>query len=221
MKKLLGLFLVGLSISSFVFAQTKTFYINSSKKSCTGLVPMTCLQYKNDPGEDWKLLYQPIEGFNFEEGYLYTLQVKAKKVKNPPADASSVRYIIKKEVSKQKDENMNAANTRSVEGKWVIAEIKVDGKLADVSGKAWEMAFRPAENAMNAKICNSMGGGFTLEGDKIKFGPVRSTKMMCPEIKYEDAFGKAVMEVDNFGFEKNKMFLKKGSETLMVLYMPI
>lgn len=221
MKKMLGLLFVGLSISSFVFAQTKTFYINSSKKSCTGVAPMTCLQYKNDPAEEWKLLYQPIEGFNFEEGNFYTLKVKTKKVKNPPADASSLRYILKREVSKQKDENMSTANSRSIEGKWVVAEIKVDGKLADVSGKAWEMEFRPTENAMNAKICNSMGGGFTLDGDKIKFGPMRSTRMMCPDIKYEDAFGKAVKDVDNYSFERNKMFLKRGSETMIVLYTPI
>jgi heat shock protein HslJ len=221
MKKMLGLIFMGLSVSPTLFAQTKTMYINSSKKSCTGVAPMTCLQYKNEPAENWKLLYQPIEGFNYQEGYLYTLRVKAKKVKNPPADAGNLRYILKKEVSKQKDENMVAATTRSLEGKWVIAEIMMDGKLADVSGKAWEMEFRTGESAVGVGICNRMGGGYTLDGSKIKFGPMRSTKMMCPDIKYEDAFGKAVMEVDNFSFEKNRMFLKKGNETVIVLYMPV
>lgn len=221
MKKMLGLFLVGLSFSTLSNAQSKTFYINSLAKGCTGVAPMTCLQYKNEPSEDWKLLYQPIEGFTFEEGNLYTLKVKTKKVKNPPADGSSVRYILKKVVSKQRNENMETEMAGSVEGKWVIAEIMMDGKLANVSGKAWEMEFRTNENAVGIGICNRMGGGYTLDGSKIKFGPMRSTKMMCEDIRYEDAFGKAVMEVDNYRFERNKMFLKKGNETLIVLYMPI
>jgi heat shock protein HslJ len=221
MKKITVLVLVLLWVGAIAIAQTKTFYINSTRKDCTGVGPMKCLQYKNSPNEDWKLMYQPIEGFTFEEGFLYTLKVKTRQVKNPPADGSSISYKLKKEISKQKDNNMEAQVDRSLEGKWVIASIMTEGQLADVSGKAWEMEFRTGEKAVGVGICNRIGGGYTIDGNKIKFGPMRSTKMMCPDIKFEGAFGKAIIEVDNYSFDKNRMMLKKGDETLIELYMPI
>lgn len=47
-------------------------------------------------GEQWKYLYDPIEGFDYEPGYIYELKVRKKEVKNPPADGSFIRYILVK-----------------------------------------------------------------------------------------------------------------------------
>lgn len=33
--------------------------------------------------------------------------------------------------------------------------------------------------------CNAMSGGFTLEGDRIRIGPVTTTRMACPELLRE------------------------------------
>nr|MCU0403737.1 META domain-containing protein [Chitinophagaceae bacterium] len=62
---------------------------------------------------------------------------------------------------------------------------------------------------------------YNIEGNQIKFGNMFSTKMMCPDMEYESAFGKAMMQVDNFSFEKNRMLLKKGDEILLVLSIPV
>jgi heat shock protein HslJ len=106
-------------------------------------------------------------------------------------------------------------------GKWLITSVLQEGKLTDVSAKAWEVDFKKAEGEVGAKICNSMGGKYTVTGSKIKFGAMRSTKMMCPDIDYETAIGKAFADSDNFEFDKNRMFLKKGAKVLMTLTMPI
>jgi len=50
--------------------------------------------------QNWEFLYSGIEGFEFENGYLYELSVRKKKVNNPPADGSSIRYILKEIISK-------------------------------------------------------------------------------------------------------------------------
>jgi heat shock protein HslJ len=110
---------------------------------------------------------------------------------------------------------------KSPEGKWIISFLLMEGKLSDISGKAYELEFRMAEGQMGAKMCNSMGGNFTIDGKKMSFGPMRSTKMMCPDFDYETAFGQAIMQVDNFSFEKNRMMVKKGNEILLVLSMPV
>jgi heat shock protein HslJ len=213
--------MLALTLVLTVFAQKKVFYINSQYKECTGVGPMKCLQYKESPTADWNLMYQGIEGFDYEPGYLYTIRVKQKKVKSPPADGSSIRYQLKKVISKEKDTNMEESMMRSPEGKWLITSMVINGKLTDVSAKAYEFEFKTAGKQVFTKICNNMSGGYTMEGNTIKFGPMRSTKMLCPETDYESAFSQAIMQVDTVEYERNRMHLKKGNETLLILTMPV
>lgn len=53
-------------------------------------------------GEDWSYLYDEIEGFNYELGYIYDIKVRKVEVENPPADASSIKYILVNVRSKEK-----------------------------------------------------------------------------------------------------------------------
>lgn len=45
-----------------------------------------------------------IEGFEYESGYLYVLKVNKYKIKNPPADGSSIGYKLLEVLSKTKEE---------------------------------------------------------------------------------------------------------------------
>lgn len=61
-------------------------------------------------GEQWNFMYEPIEGFDFEPGYVYDLRLKKQAVPNPPQDGSSVRYILLNVISKTpvpEDENFD------------------------------------------------------------------------------------------------------------------
>jgi heat shock protein HslJ len=220
MKKMVFV-LMTLVFTAIGYAQTKTFYLNSQQKSCTGAGPMQCIQYKEKQNETWKLLYQPIEGFTYEEGFLYKLKVKQVRVKNPPADGSSVHFVLKKVISKEKDNNMEVQLAKAPDGKYLLTALLMDGKLTDVSGKAYEVAFRKADSEINTKICNNICGRFTVDGNKIKFGPMRSTRMMCPDMSHENALSQAFAEIDNFSYEKAKLHLKKGDQILVTLIMPV
>lgn len=44
-----------------------------------------------------------IEGFHFEEGYSYVLQIEIKHLADPPQDGYNVRYKLIREISKEKD----------------------------------------------------------------------------------------------------------------------
>ena len=46
--------------------------------------------------------YDEIAGFQYEEGYVYTLKVRVVYVENPPADGSSGSYALVEIVSKEK-----------------------------------------------------------------------------------------------------------------------
>jgi hypothetical protein len=82
---------------------TINMHINHYKQ--TGFGPFPMLAYlvqegKEMEGNIWKYFYDEIEGFEFEPGYLYELEVKTEKVENPPQDASSVKYILQNVISK-------------------------------------------------------------------------------------------------------------------------
>lgn len=80
----------------------KTFIIGPETADCTGVAPMKCLQVKEKPTDSWTNFYTNIEGFTYEPGYEYVLKVKTEKLENVPADASSIKYTLIKQISKMK-----------------------------------------------------------------------------------------------------------------------
>ncbi|WP_228379088.1 DUF4377 domain-containing protein [Chryseobacterium piperi] len=80
----------------------KTFIVGPQTADCTGVAPMKCLQVKENASENWTNFYSNIEGFTYEPGYEYVLQVKTEKIANPPADGSSIKYTLIKQISKTK-----------------------------------------------------------------------------------------------------------------------
>lgn len=83
-------------------ADEKTFIIASQTVDCTGVAPMKCLQIKEKESDSWGNFYSNIEGFTYEPGFEYVLKVKTEKLTNVPADASSIKYTLVKQVSKTK-----------------------------------------------------------------------------------------------------------------------
>lgn len=83
-------------------SEEKTLIIGPKTADCTGVVPMKCLQVKENVNGNWTNLYTNIEGFTYEPGYEYVLKVKEEKIKNPPADGSSIQYSLIREISRTK-----------------------------------------------------------------------------------------------------------------------
>ncbi|MDQ0594845.1 hypothetical protein QFZ37_003214 [Chryseobacterium ginsenosidimutans] len=80
----------------------KIFIVGPETADCTGVAPMKCLQVKENNSAEWTNFYSNIEGFTYEPGFEYVLKVKTEKLNNVPADASSIKYILVKQVSKTK-----------------------------------------------------------------------------------------------------------------------
>lgn len=81
--------------------ETKTWIVADHKVDCVGSAPQQCLLVKEAEGDNWQFLYNGIEGFDYEAGFEYRIEVKVYKVKNPPADGSSKRYVLKQIINKQ------------------------------------------------------------------------------------------------------------------------
>lgn len=84
----------------------RTIYIGAETKPCTaGVMKAECMQVKWEKSQkEWQYFYGNIDGFTYEKGYEYKLVISEEKVDNPPADASSVKYKLLKQISKKKVE---------------------------------------------------------------------------------------------------------------------
>jgi hypothetical protein len=79
-----------------------TMQVADHYQDCTGVGPMKCLLVKIDGAPNWTYHYTGIKGFTYEEGFEYKLVVKREKIKNPPADGSSIRYSLVNVIEKSK-----------------------------------------------------------------------------------------------------------------------
>jgi len=75
-------------------APRKFIYVSAETKPCTGVAPMTCLQVREKESDPWQLHYFGITDFEPQPGIEYRLRIIEEKVKNPPMDASSIRWTL-------------------------------------------------------------------------------------------------------------------------------
>ena len=103
MKKLLFIssFILSLLLCQCTSTSNITRYIVASTcVDCMGVVPQKCMMVKKGDAQNWELFYSKIDGFKYEPGYEYVLDVKEEKIENPPADGSSIKFTLIKQVSK-------------------------------------------------------------------------------------------------------------------------
>lgn len=65
---------------------------------CVGVAPQKCMRIRRAEKPEWENLYSNIQGFEYEEGTRYILEVDVIQVENPPADASSERYVLVRQI---------------------------------------------------------------------------------------------------------------------------
>ncbi|HFQ5382921.1 TPA: DUF4377 domain-containing protein [Vibrio vulnificus] len=83
-------------------SEVKVVKVGSELVDCVGVVPMKCLVV------DGSLFYDSIQGFSFEDGYEYKLEIEKVKFyteETVPADASLYRYRLLKVLAKEKVEH--------------------------------------------------------------------------------------------------------------------
>lgn len=80
----------------------QTIEVAPALVDCVGVGPMKCMEIKREGSSQWELMYNSIDGFNFESGNKYKLKVRVEERKNPPMDASSQKWSLVEIISKTK-----------------------------------------------------------------------------------------------------------------------
>lgn len=92
------------------FVEDVTLRVNHYKQTAVGLdkTLVFLTQESEEIGtENWRHLYDEIDGLNYELGFIYDINVRKTRVTNPSSDASSIRYELINLISKTPVETAN------------------------------------------------------------------------------------------------------------------
>ncbi|PSK88878.1 META domain-containing protein [Taibaiella chishuiensis] len=163
--------------------------VKEDRATCTGVAPQTCFQVKYKNSTDWEFFYESIDGFRYEEGYRYTLNVYRTRRKNVPADASIYSYKLKNIVKKEWIGSAAASGVAAfADQQWVLTAI--NGRK--VANSRVFLYIDTKENRFSGSDgCNGYGGGFTYNERSriITLGDAMSTLKACAD--------RAVMQLAN------------------------
>lgn len=199
------------------------YWVNSTKASCIGLAPTKCLQIQRSESLNpsaWESFHGSIQGFEYQEGYIYKIIVKETHLDpaDVPADASSIEYTLVEILEKRQDLRLRINDI------WVATKIKGES----LSSEGDEVSLPQLEinvgemRYMGNDACNQFNGGIIgLDDQSIRFGIAAGTRMMCVDMRIPDLFNTSLPEVRTWEIEENilKLFDTDGKE-LMVLAKP-
>ena len=198
-------------------SNTKIVWVGGFKTICSlGAGKGSCFAVSENPSLDeanWVQWSQNIEGFSFEEGILKQIEIREETIQNPPADGSSIKYTLIREIKKQED-----MRTR-INGQWIL--VKLNNKPINKMVKTPTISIDLSESRVSGSTgCNNYKTKILSLGTKdIKLSAAMSTKMACMGKNIEPEFLNALSAVTSYGFENDVLnfYDEKGSSVLSFL----
>lgn len=200
----------------------KTIFVGPNLVDCTGVAPQKCMLVKENPEDEYSLFYDQIDGFNYEEGYEYELVILEQEVEDPPADASSIQWILVEEVNKTPVE---IGGENQIEGiNWVmVSYLNQAGELVEALPGVNATALFQDEQVIGNASCNNFSGGYEIVGSNLSIGPLASTEMFCggppgvmdQETGYLSALGSAA----SYAVEGEQLVITNEAGETVVIFM--
>lgn len=199
-------------------SQTKSsiFWVSGIKTECSsGAGKMMCLNIHRGEdlsNADWEIFYAPIEGFVFEEGFLKKIAVKEERleVKNVPADASSIKYTLIRELEKEPDTRV------LVKGSWLLNGINGKPINRMVTLPTMELDLNSMRVGGNDGCNNYSGRLEDLTARKIQFSEMVSTKKSCMNKTIDHEYNQALTDVKTYQIiGPNLMFYNKDGKKVL------
>ncbi len=179
----------------------------------------TCLQVKYQPDEDWVLLSTPIQGFEYQPGYRYTLMVEELDVLPPGTDAANVQYALVEIQEKTEVETMSAGLSDYA---WVLHSYGSATPLNGVLEKVQvTLQYDPVDGRVYGSAgCNKYFATVRVENDSLTFEttPMGTTRMACSEevMAQERQFLSLLSAVNRFAIEEDNLYLFTEDDSVLV-----
>lgn len=207
-----------------------TAWIGPELVDCVGVAPQQCMQVKTNPDDEYSLFYDQIEGFEFQEGFEYELQVLVEPVQNPPADGSALKFTLVEVVSQ----------TPVTAEQPAVGQLPVEQELT-LEGPTWlletylNLEGQPTERLPETRVtinfaagevngsagCNNFFGPYEVDGNNLTIGPLGSTLMACSQNDVgiqETAYLASLGEVASYEIVNNQLFLNDADGQTILIF---
>jgi heat shock protein HslJ len=208
---------------SSLSAQRTIFYVADTKADCYGVSNRPCLQVKEKPDEPYALFYSGIDGFTYEEGYNYKLEIMRVKRERPPADGSAYTYYLIKVLSKERSKTYVQKSIPIPDQVLLpLARISKNGKMEQVSGNSIpDIVFDKRTGRISGRAgCNRYFGRVIFDNGKLSISGVGSTQMACMDMQIESLYLKHLSAVNRYQFNSGLLQLYKDQELLLQFNIP-
>ena len=194
-------------------ANEKTLYVGPNLVDCVGVATQKCMQVREKPEDPWKLFYDQIEGFQYEEGYLYELKVTETPVANPPADSSALKLTLVEIVDQTK------VSTDLISTTWILETLNDKPPLPKSEITA---IFGSDGSLYGSAGCNSYSTTYQVGGDTITIKPAATTRMSCPDtgvMDQETSYLAELASAKTFEIVGERLTLKDADGKTILTYM--
>lgn len=161
---------------------------------------------------NWKPFYESIDGFKYEEGYVYKLLVKEENALKPiSADASLKNYKLVRVIQKEYNPKLLLNN------KWTLAEFKNAPVVGD---SVPNIEFNLDLRKMSASDgCNTLVSEIKSVVDgKIYLGNIISTRKTCQEMDLAKEYGQLLNQIDSYKIENQRLILLNRENTEILTF---
>ncbi|PHI20763.1 hypothetical protein CEQ90_06850 [Lewinellaceae bacterium SD302] len=191
------------------------WWVSGFKTQCSGGAgKMECLKVHkgsdlNDP--EWEYFYSSIEGFEYEEGFLKKIELTIEELPTGqvPADASSLKYTLVRELEK------NVDYRTLLNGEWTLT--RLENNPINRSVPLPELTIDLKEMRINGTGgCNNYTGQIkSLTFNSIELSKIAGTRKACPGPTIENEYFKALGEVGSFRIKGNNLMLFNDGKELL------
>jgi heat shock protein HslJ len=207
-----------------------TAWVGPELVDCVGVAPQKCMQVKTNPDGEYTLFYDQIEGFDYQEGYEYEIQVLVEAVPNPPADASALKYTLVEVVSQTPvtveqpmTGDLSVEEELTLEGPtWLLESyLNLEGQQTERLPQT-----RVTINFVDGEVsgsagCNNYFGPYEVDGNNLTVGPLGSTMMMCIQDDtaiQETAYLANLGNVASYAILDNQLQLQDAEGQTVLIY---
>ena len=195
--------------------EPKVIYVKSQLKSSKDGSNTPSMEVREKGAKDWVLLSEKIEGFEYEEGYNYVLDITVEKVKEATDKASQLKYTLVKVLSKTKDETVAKKGNGKLNGRFKL--VQVDDVKLEATTNTYIVFSDDLKKASGYAGCNRFYSFYELSGNTIAFKPVVATKMYCMDkMELEKKTFQTLSAVHAFELENDVLILhdKSGAQLI-------
>lgn len=217
------LILYFLLTSSLAFSQRMIFYVADTKGDCYGVGKGLCLQVKEKPDEPYALFYSGIDGFSYEEGYHYKLEIMRVKRERPLADGSAYIYYLIKVLNKERSKTYTQTLASIPDQlSFSLVRISKSGKMEMIEPTSVpDISFDKRAGKISGKTtCNRYFGRVLLNNNKILITALASTEMACSNAALESLYLKHLTAVNRYQLTGNNLQLFRDQELLLQFAAP-